>query len=276
MLKQLLKNKKQAKKALSKRRYAPRQPDSIRLQYVQFMRRVVLARLKELTKEKLLPKLKKIAGRVASETNIIEDSSLEDLSEIIDDMWDTVSKQFGTVKFRDLVFDIGRAAASFQAKEMNKYFAPVVGVDVVGGEDWLRPEISKFTAENVALIKSVPSQYFTQLETTLAKGISDGLRPEALAKIVEERFGVAESKALLIARDQVGKFYGDLERIRQADLGVTKYTWQTANDSRVRDEHAARQGESFEWNDPPVDGHPGEAINCRCYAEPDLSDILGE
>ncbi|TXH57102.1 MAG: hypothetical protein E6Q97_05015 [Desulfurellales bacterium] len=41
----------------------------------------------------------------------------------------------------------------------------------------------------------------------------------------------------------------------------------------MREEHEDREGESYTWTDPPEDGHPGEAVNCRCYAEPDFSDL---
>lgn len=274
-LKQLLKLPKANKKAL-KKKYRPKQPDSIRLLYMQKLKATVLAALKELTNKRLKPKLAKIANKVSKETSVVGDSALEEISEIIDDIAAEFAQRFTRKKFTEIVFDIGRATAAFQAKELNGYFKPAVGVDVVGNEPWLRAEIDKFVAENVSLIKSIPQQYLSQVELSLNKGVSDGLRPEALAEILEERFGVAESRAALIARDQVGKFYGDLERVRQVDLGVTKYIWQTVNDNRVRPEHAELQGKSIEWSDPPIDGHPGEAINCRCYAEPDLSGILGE
>lgn len=46
-----------------------------------------------------------------------------------------------------------------------------------------------------------------------------------------------------------------------------KYIWRTRGDCKVRSEHAERDGKVFEWNNPPDGGHPGEAPNCRCWAE---------
>ncbi|MBO6947640.1 MAG: hypothetical protein JJ855_06630 [Rhodospirillales bacterium] len=46
-----------------------------------------------------------------------------------------------------------------------------------------------------------------------------------------------------------------------------KYIWRTRGDSKVRSEHAERDGKVFEWNNPHEGGHPGEATNCRCRAE---------
>jgi uncharacterized protein with gpF-like domain len=40
------------------------------------------------------------------------------------------------------------------------------------------------------------------------------------------------------------------------------------------------KGEEFQWDDPPAeddtDGHPGDPINCRCWAEPNLAAVLDE
>lgn len=45
------------------------------------------------------------------------------------------------------------------------------------------------------------------------------------------------------------------------------YVWSTVGDHKVRDSHAARDGEVFSWSDPPEGGHPGEDYGCRCTAE---------
>jgi uncharacterized protein with gpF-like domain len=36
----------------------------------------------------------------------------------------------------------------------------------------------------------------------------------------------------------------------------------------VRDSHAEYDDQVFRWDEPPAGGHPGQAHNCRCYAEP--------
>ncbi|CCQ74449.1 phage head morphogenesis protein [Magnetospira sp. QH-2] len=45
------------------------------------------------------------------------------------------------------------------------------------------------------------------------------------------------------------------------------YIWRTVGDNKVRSSHADREGQTFSWDDPPEGGHPGEAPNCRCWAE---------
>jgi len=38
----------------------------------------------------------------------------------------------------------------------------------------------------------------------------------------------------------------------------THYIWSTAGDGKVRPSHAANDGKTFAWDNPPSTGHPGE------------------
>ena len=64
---------------------------------------------------------------------------------------------------------------------------------------------------------------------------------------------------------------GQLEDLRST-LMMQGRRWRTVGDSRVRTAHRAREGQIFAWDKPPSDGHPGQPINCRCYAEPIIPD----
>lgn len=46
-----------------------------------------------------------------------------------------------------------------------------------------------------------------------------------------------------------------------------QYTWRTQGDDKVRPSHAANDGETFDADDPPDTGNPGEDYGCRCWAE---------
>ena len=92
---------------------------------------------------------------------------------------------------------------------------------------------------------------------------------------MEERYGMAEDDARRIARDQIGKLNAQVNQERQESMGVTRFVWRTMRDDRVRDEHQELEGEVFSWDDPPAEGLPGEDVQCRCYSEPDFSDLIG-
>lgn len=105
---------------------------------------------------------------------------------------------------------------------------------------------------------------FELRETPEAKALEDAARStrERLAK--EPR--IARRRAKIIGRDQTEKFNGDATEERNIKVGVDLYGWNTQGDSKVRPDHRERNGKIFSWKKPPSDGHPGEAVECRCWA----------
>lgn len=63
-------------------------------------------------------------------------------------------------------------------------------------------------------------------------------------------------------------FAGLINQLRQQDLDIERYIWRSQDDAKVRDSHAEYDDQVFRWDQPPAGGHPGQAHNCRCYAEP--------
>ncbi len=55
----------------------------------------------------------------------------------------------------------------------------------------------------------------------------------------------------------------------------SQYIWRTVQDDKVRGSHAAREGKTFLWTNPPEGGHPGEDYNCRCWAETVNAEATG-
>jgi SPP1 gp7 family putative phage head morphogenesis protein len=114
----------------------------------------------------------------------------------------------------------------------------------------------------------------TDIDKIVTRAIASGSPIGDLQGDISERFGVAERHARLIARDQVGKLYGQINQARQTALGIDEFEWATVGDERVRDEHEALNGRRFRWDDPPAEGIPGEPIQCRCSAQPVLDNLL--
>lgn len=82
----------------------------------------------------------------------------------------------------------------------------------------------------------------------------------------EPVFITVENHAALIARDQVSKLNGQLNRARQQAAGITDFVWETRKDSRVRPEHRDLQGRTFSWQEGWDGVFPGQPIQCRCWA----------
>ena len=127
------------------------------------------------------------------------------------------------------------------------------------------------------LIKNLPTQKGEQLRGKFTEAVRKGTRWEEVAKEIQRDLpDKLRNRAKLIARDQIGKLNGQLTKLRQRNIGVTHYIWRGMLDERERQLHVDREGEKFAWDNPPEDGHPGEAILCRCYAEavfPDADEL---
>lgn len=132
----------------------------------------------------------------------------------------------------------------------------------------LGAEIQKARDANVQYMRNAARTYADDVAEIMNDPATWGKRVEDIAKDIQERSGVSESKAELIARDQTLKLNGAINKTRQENAGVTKYIWNTSHDERVRESHRELDGQTFSWSDPPEPGHPGEDIQCRCIAIP--------
>lgn len=259
----------------------PAEPLAQIRKYTKRIKRRVLEDAMRLVREQLVPELEQLAesGSKIAASKPLTDATKKDLGDIMDGISDDYWNKWTRKEFSKVVRPVAVDVETFQVNQLNRQLSAALGeqiaVDVVGREPWLEKAVADFTRENVALIKSIPEQFFGELEKSLSQQIADGARWEDLASEIEDRYSVSESRAELIARDQVGKFNGDLARTRQQDLGITKFVWRTMGDERVREEHQDYNGNTYSWDDPP-EGGPGEAVQCRCYSDPDLTSVFGD
>ena len=134
--------------------------------------------------------------------------------------------------------------------------------------------VDHFISENVSLISTIPADMLSHVDRIVQRGITSGTPVDQLRGEIADRFGISARHARVIARDQVGKLYGQVNRVRQRALGIDSFEWETANDERVREEHQLLNGKVFRWDAPPAEGIPGEPIQCRCTAQPQLDKLL--
>jgi SPP1 gp7 family putative phage head morphogenesis protein len=171
---------------------------------------------------------------------------------------------------------VGGKVVRFTDRAVGAQVKAVIGVDSIGGRKELSPALlDQFVKENVKLIKTVPKRYFRDVEKLARDSVTQGTRTEDFLQALEERYGVSKFNATRIARDQIGKLNSAVTGERHKALGITHYFWRTNKDERVRESHAAKEGQRFANDDPPSDtGHPGEDIQCRCDREPDLTVLF--
>jgi SPP1 gp7 family putative phage head morphogenesis protein len=127
--------------------------------------------------------------------------------------------------------------------------------------------------QQVSLIKSIPSRYFTNIEGLVMRAVQTGGDLGQLTKDLQEQFGVTRRRAAFIARDQNNKATASMTRARQDELGITQAIWvHSGAGKHPRPTHVAMNGKKYDVNkgmwDPAIKKwiYPGEEINCRCIS----------
>jgi SPP1 gp7 family putative phage head morphogenesis protein len=261
----------------SRRRRMPRQrePNVIRLAYAH-AQLSILRRARELVDQALGPKLKDLVI-VAGVVHDAVRSYPDEVNEALDVVSERFFREFTNERLRQTALDMARRASKFQKGELSRQLAAAFGQEIgidIFAEPGIERRLEAFAAANVKLVKRVPQQFFDEVGTQVVQALRSGQRAEDLQQVIQDRFAIGESRARLIARDQIGKLNGELNSARQQDLGIDRFTWRTSEDERVRPEHEVLDGVVFEWSDPPSEGIPGEPINCRCTAEPDVQSVI--
>jgi len=170
----------------------------------------------------------------------------------------------------ELAAMVAQRVEQYNREQFHRLLRHAYGVDVFKAEPRLASILRPWEAENIGLIKSIPEKYLDTLHGRVVAAVRAGTSLRDMTRQIRESYDLPRNRAELIARDQIGKLNGDLTEYRQRNIGVTSYFWRGVLDERERDEHVAREGQEFQWDDPPADGHPGKPIRCRCWAEPRL------
>jgi SPP1 gp7 family putative phage head morphogenesis protein len=161
-------------------------------------------------------------------------------------------------------------------KEVGAWHTGEWGAVVVGALDidvkpllraeTIEPILRVASRDSALLIKDVSNQTARRIGEATFEAYESGAGRAALEKNLRETMKLPKHRARLISRDQLGKFTGKLDEARQTEAGIRAYEWSTVGDHRVRPEHRALDGEQFNWDEAGPDGHPGDAIACRCRA----------
>jgi len=101
-----------------------------------------------------------------------------------------------------------------------------------------------------------------------------GQRANNIVKLIQANYNTSLNKAKFLARQETSLLMSSMREQRYKDAGITRYKWSTSHDERVRPLHKRVNGQVFSWDNPPIVGelgealNPGEDYNCRCVAIP--------
>lgn len=202
---------------------------------------------------------------------------------LFSDFKSAFSKTANTVKAKvsGIAETLAKTVVSKQGQQSDSQLSDMIlrqtGIDFSGlmSDEALGDAFDEAVSANIALINSLPQQYLDRIEFAVMASLQAGTLNATLADDLLKIEGITKNRAKLIARDQLGKINSRLSQLRQQSLGITHYYWSTSLDERVRDKHRRWEGDLIAWDNPPPDGHPGQAVQCRCTAIPDL-DFLTE
>lgn len=260
------------------RRRIPRQiyPKLIELEYAKAMVSLIRTEIRPAF-EPLLTELPALLGSSLAENQRNDVGESKRARELIDLAKHHMGIRLNTDRIEALAKTFADRADNHNKEQLGRQVRAALGVDINNMRAFgikVPRIVEGFVQENVALIKSIPDVIATDMDKLVTRSFSSGMPHRELAKQIDAKFDVGESRARLIARDQIGKIQGALNATRQQDLGIKSFTWMSVGDERVRPEHEDLNGKVFSYNDLPDEGLPGEPIQCRCSAEPVFDDIL--
>ena len=197
-------------------------------------------------------------------------------------------------KYSNIFAFASRVANSVVSKLLNmgndkfrKTLEGAYGVDVgrMINQNKLNDLVALQRRKQEVLIKSIPAQFFSQIEMIIQNGVSGNKTYKAIAKEIKGISGISsvygklDSRIKTIARNEISTINTNLNNARAESAGITRATWQTSGDERVRginpkdsQDHESLDGEEFDIKvglRDPRSGEmitPGSAINCRCQA----------
>jgi len=191
------------------------------------------------------------------------------------------------------------------------YKRQILGFEYYTDDGWWDDVFKAWAEENYNFFKDLTSDYITQINETVYRGIRNGMSYKEIMKDIRgiDHKVFSKKRAKLIARDQVGKLNGQITKKRMAEAGLNLYIWMTALDERVRGKPGGRypkaipshwimEGKLCKWDDDYVYAEvseikkgkiiwkprtgkmpkaiPGEEIQCRCGATPYYQELIEE
>lgn len=167
---------------------------------------------------------------------------------------------------------------NFALADIDKSFTKTVS-EVIGVQVEVTPAQRQLIAtrysENMELyIKDFVKEQIPILRESVEQAVFSGIRAKSLQDSIIERYGVSESKAKFLAKQEISLLTSKYKQAKYEEAGVRKYKWSISN-VRTRPDHKALNGKVYSFDDPPITNrdkgtknNPGEDFGCNCVAIP--------
>jgi SPP1 gp7 family putative phage head morphogenesis protein len=240
-------------------------PAGIGIEYNTALQKIVREIKKDID-EQLIPVLR------AEQRNYTADSWFDRIQVVLD----RLRNKWNSPQFASIATQIASKFVTSVDGRVEKN----LGLDVYGDDAQLQTIIDMSVFDNTRLIKTIPEQYLSQVESIVVTNTRAGNRSSAMVTALTEQFGVRSRHAKFIARDQTAEVNSAIATERMTSVGYEMFRWRTSRDSRVRDRHNAIANKITEYgpgvyrfDNPPLSdkGVPiltGQDFQCRCTMSP--------
>lgn len=135
----------------------------------------------------------------------------------------------------------------------------------------IRDALNATMQENIALIRSIPTQYLQQVQGVVMRSYTAGRDLKGMVDGIKAIYPKVADRAETIARDQSNKANATVNRTRSLQLGITEGIWMHSGAGKVpRPSHVKAGKDKLKFKIAKgawIDGAyilPGQLINCRC------------
>ena len=157
-------------------------------------------------------------------------------------------------------------------KAGDRDIAELVGEVDVDHVEWEREQQRLLTAPPTG--GSAPKKTPTLIERhmnavrAIVLSVAVGVGVDSAISKMKATIGITKRRADMIGEDQALKQHASAVEEMSAAANIDQYIWRSQGDSRVRQLHRQRNGQTYdndhEFNDVSADGPPGVPPNCRC------------
>ena len=143
-------------------------------------------------------------------------------------------------------------------------------------DDFMGEQIAKRYTDNLNFwIKGWTEEKIVEMREVVGQMSIEGKGTKTISDYLAKEFGVAQSKARFLARNETAIATTSYLSAKYEQEGFSKFKWITRLDGRERPLHRELNGQIFRFDNPPIidertgqRGLPSQTYNCRCSFSP--------
>ena len=249
-------------------------PTPLEERYAKTLKKLVSSMTKEVEKE-----IEKLYKTPEAKTYFTQDASVASQSRILinalQSKFDNMFGRASQIIASRMVNDADKASKSALAQSLKSMSGGLTIKTNIQSAD-LRETVKGSIAQNVSLIKSIPTEYLKNVSGVVYRSVTSGQGMFELMPQIQKFGDMTERRAKNVALDQTRKAYNSINADRMRKVGIKKFKWvHSGGGLHPREDHIAMSGNIYSFTDLPIidpktgeRGLPGQAPNCKCFQVP--------